>query len=163
MSKHKPLNNTYIFVGLLVISLACIIVILITSQEQDKKFIEDYQIFMAAQQLEKKGNYDDAEKLIQRLLPQYQKNYQVQWHYGTILLNQKKYTEAEEQMRLAREIRPALVMTPRYLYEYGQISYYLNNLEVAERYLLESQKYNQPEINKKSRELLEVVAKGKKG
>ena len=152
-------TNNYFFIGFLVIALIAIIFALSISSEQDAQYKQDYLIYQKYITDINKGNYQEAEKMIKVLLPRYKDNYILQWHYGAILMGQEKYTEAEEHMRLAREIRPALVTLPDYLVNYGEIMYKLGNTHVAERYLNESLKYNN-ESKTKAVELLKLIKEG---
>lgn len=152
-------TNNYFFIGFLVIALIAIIFTLSIASEQDAQYKQDYLIYQKYITDINKGNYQEAEKVIQLMLPKYNDNHLMQWHYGVILMGQGKYAEAEEHMRLAREIRPALVTQPDYLVNYGEVMFKLKNLEVAERYLNESLKYNDSKYKPKALELIQLVKK----
>lgn len=149
-------RNNYIFLGFLVIALFAIIYTLNMASEQDAQYKQNYLIYQKYIACINEGKYQEAEKMIMMLLPEYKDNHFIQWHYGVILMAQEKYQEAEEHMRLAREIRPALVTQPDYLVNYGEVMYKLGNLYVAERYLTESLKYNKKDSNK-AVELLQLI------
>ena len=135
-SKESNVYN-YIFIGFIILALSTSIFAFSKSIEQDKQFIKEYLIFRKSMAELSERNYEEAEKLIKYLLPRHEESYLIQWNYGLILKEQGRYLEAEERMRHAREIRPALVTEPKYLFDYGEGLYRLNEMTGAERYLEE--------------------------
>lgn len=156
-AKEDSMLYNYIFISLLVIAIIAIIVTFSIASEQDKQFKKDYLVYRAYLNEINKNNYGEAEKMIKMLLPRYEDNYNIQWHYGVTLMGLNKYPEAEEHLRRAREIRPALVTQAGYLINYGEVLYKLNDKERATRYLEECIKLNDPNFKPKAKELLQMV------
>ena len=161
-SKESNVYN-YIFIGFIILALSTSIFAFSKSVEQDKQFIKEYLIFRKCMAEVSEKNYEEAEKLIKYLLPRYKESYLIQWNYGLILKGQGKYPEAKEHMRRAREIRPALVTEPKYLFDYGEGLYKLNEMAGAERYLEEYLKYKDDTHIIDAEEMIKEVKYKKEG
>lgn len=156
-SVESPIYNYY-FIGFIILALATIIVAYTIGSNQDMQYKNDYLLYRNYRAQVNQNNYQEAEKYIQPLVTRYKENYLIQWHYGVILMGKEKYQEAEEHMRLAREIRPALVTQPDYLFNYGEVLYKLNRSKDAERYLNECLKYKDTTYMPKAKELLKEIS-----
>ncbi|GAB6179339.1 hypothetical protein JCM14036_06580 [Desulfotomaculum defluvii] len=156
--KEKSLKrNNYIFFTLIILAIIVILICQSAGIEQNNQYLEDYKIYRSYQQLINQEKYQEAEKYLNHILPRYQDNYLVQWDRGKILLGEKKYKEAENALRLAREIRPVLVLRPEYLYNTAETYFFLKDINKAKQYLNECLKYEDSTYTTKARELMQQI------
>lgn len=133
------------------------------AKEQNTLLLNDYKLYLMGNQLLNSNKHADAEPILAEMAKKYSNSYQMLWMYGLCLAENGKPEQGIKYMEQARKIRPALVTNQNYLFQYGEIQYRLGNYPVAERYLLESMKYNHDhEIQEKSMQLLERIKTSKK-
>ncbi|MHB1044094.1 MAG: tetratricopeptide repeat protein [Eubacteriales bacterium] len=151
-----------IFLSCLAVTTIIIIVWWALAYKSDKIYLAEYREYVKANQLVNLNRYAEAEPILTDLSERHKDSYLVLWLYGLCLSENNKLTQGEAFMLRAREIRPALLMNQSYLVQYGDVLYRLGDYKRAERYFLESKKYDQDtELSKKAGLLLEKIRSSK--
>lgn len=151
-------TRNIIFIIFLAFTIFLTIIACSAAASQDKLFVADYNQYIKANQLLNQGKYAEAEPILADLAIKQKDTYQVLWLYGLCLAGNGRLAEGMDYMQKARELRPALLMNPIYLVQYGDMLYRMGDYSEAERYIKESTKYKQNSENtKRAKELLQQI------
>jgi predicted Zn-dependent protease len=134
MKRQRQFTNA-IAVSSLAVGIVLIIVTFSLGMKQNVQFLKNENRYSQAYKLFNEGSYEQAETLLSYLLSENPDNYTLNWDIAVSLSKQGRNNDAAKYFARAREIRPFLVLDPRFLYENGEVLLKVGDVEKAKRYL----------------------------
>lgn len=153
-------NRNLIFYFFIIISIIYIVVAKQIGDDQDTKFLNDYQQYERVTVLANEQKYIGVEPILKDLVSKYKNSYVISWQYAICLDGLGNYQEADKYYAMAEKIRPFIVKNQYFLVQRGKVFYQLGNYSEAIKYLEYSKKINEnSDLTKLADQLLTEINK----
>jgi len=152
------ISRNGIFILYISISLLILIIVYVMGENQNQKYLQDYNSYQEAVKLVANNQNQQAGTILKELVPRYQDSYQINYYYALYLSNIGDNKTAQHYYSNAAKLDPDLLTNPVFLLYYGENLYKCGRTSQAKTYLEQcTSKSNNAAIKRAANQILAKI------